>query len=131
MLIIREEQIQTFIAEDEAQLAKVLMETVRAVDPERAAGYDDKTLEVMVKLGIERAKSHQFERAQDIAAFVGIMFEISPTFDQIKEISGCLDDTTSSVEMRFQQLWGLVPEGKWIEAEATYNAKSWFPDQGK
>ena len=85
----------------------------------------------MVKMSIARAKSHQFERAQDIAALVGIMFEISPTFDQIKEISACLDDTTFSAEMRFQQLWGKVPEGKWLEAEATYDAKIWFPDQVK
>ncbi len=131
MLVIREAQIQTFIAQDEVQLTKILMETVRSVDPERVAGYDDKTLEAMVKMSIARAKSHQFERAQDIAALVGIMFEISPTFDQIKEISACLDDTTFSAEMRFQQLWGKVPEGKWLEAEATYDAKIWFPDQVK
>ena len=130
MLIIREEQIQSFIAQDEVQLTRILMETVRSVDPERVAGYDDKTLQAMVKMSVGRAKSYQFERAQDIAAFVGIMFEISPTFDQIEDIKKNLDDSTFSVDMRFQQLWGRVPEAKWVEAEATYDAKVWFPDPG-
>jgi hypothetical protein len=131
MLVIRDEQIQSFIAQDEVQLTKVLVETVRSVNPDRVEGYDDKTLEAMVKMSIERAKIHQFEKAEDIAAFVGIMFEISPAFDQIKDISAVLDDTTFSVEMRFQQLWGRVPETKWAEAEATYDAKAWFPDKSK
>lgn len=129
MLVIRDEQIQHFIAQDEVQLTQVMMETVRAVNPNRVDGYDDKTLESMVKMAIQRAKSHQLEKAEDIAAFVGIMFEISPTFDEIKDISACLDDTTFSSEMRFQQLWGKVPETKWAEAEATYDAKVWFPDK--
>ena len=131
MLVIRDEQIQSFIAQDEVQLTKVLVETVRSVNPGRVEGYDDKTLEAMVKMSIERAKGHKLEKAEDIAAFVGIMFEISPAFDQIKDISACLDDTTFSVEMRFQQLWGRVPETKWVEAEATYDAKTWFPDKSK
>ena len=131
MLVIRDEQIQSFIAQDEVQLTKILMETVRTVNPNRVEGYDDKALEAMVKMSIERAKLHQLEKAEDIAAFVGIMFEISPNFDQIKDISACLDDTTYSVDLRFQQLWGRVPEAKWVEAEATYDAKVWFPDQSK
>ncbi len=129
MLVIRDEQIQHFIAQDEVQLTKILMETVRAVNPQRVDGYDDKTLEAMVKMSIEQAKSHKVEKAEDIAAFVGIMFEISPSFDRIKDISACLDDTTYSVGMRFQQLWGRVAEKKWIEAEETYDPKVWFPDQ--
>jgi hypothetical protein len=129
MLVIRDEQIQHFIAQDEVQLTKVMMETVRSVNPNRVEGYDDKTLEAMVKMAIQRAKLHQLEKAEDIAAFVGIMFEISPNFDEIKDISACLDDTTFSSEMRFQQLWGKVPETKWAEAEATYDAKVWFPDK--
>ena len=58
MLVIRDEQIQSFIAQDEVQLTKILMETVRTVNPNRVEGYDDKTLEAMVKMSIDRAKLH-------------------------------------------------------------------------
>src|SRR5215210_2315447 len=93
MLIIREEQIQHFIAADEDQLVEAISQAIREANPERVADYDDKKLGKMVKIGIERAKSHELTRAQDIAAFVAVMFEIAPKFDEQEEIKAILNET--------------------------------------
>lgn len=129
MLIIRKEQIQHFIAEDESQLVKLIAGIIRTGNSERVADYSDEMLEAMTRIGIERAKSHNFELAQDIAAFVAIMFEISPNFDTQKEIKNMLADQNFSGDERFTQLWGRTTEEAWKEAENSYEARVWFPDK--
>lgn len=54
MLIIREEQIQHFIAKDDSELVKLIAEIIRTANNERVADYSDETLESMVQIGIER-----------------------------------------------------------------------------
>jgi hypothetical protein len=129
MLIIRKEQIQHFIAETDAELIRLIAEIVRDGNGERVVDYSDEALESMVKIGVERARTHDFERAEDIAAFVAVMFEIAPNFDQNAEIKAILEDTNFSVEERFRQLWGKTSEEMWKELENKYDARVWFPDQ--
>lgn len=131
MLTIRTEQIQHFIAKDDSELVKLIAEIIRTANPERVAGCTDETIESMVKIGIERARTHDFDRAEDIAAFVGVMFEISPTFDEKDEIKVILDDADSPVEERFEQLWEVTPDETWKELEDKYDAKVWFPDKAQ
>lgn len=129
MLIIRTEQIQHFIAETDEELVKLIASIIRTGNAERVAEYTDETLETMVKTGIARARTHDFERAEDIAAFVAVMFEISPTFDENSEIKALLDDTNFTVEERFKQIWGRTTDDVWKEVESKYDARNWFPDK--
>ncbi len=127
MLIIREEQIQHFIAVDEAQLVQVVCRAIREANPERVADYDDKKLGKMIKIGIERAKSHELTKGQDIAAFVAVMFEIAPKFDEQEEIKTVLSDTVFPADERFYQLFERVSDDSWLEAETLYEDTFWFP----
>ena len=129
MLTIRTEQIQHFIAKDDSELVKLIAEIIRIANPERVADYTDETLRSMVQIGIERARTHNFDRAEDIAAFVGVMFEVSPTFDENEEIKSILDNADSPVEERFEQLWEVTSDKTWKELEDKYDAKVWFPDR--
>jgi hypothetical protein len=127
MLIIRDEQIQHFIAADEEQLVEAISEALRIFNEERVAGYDDAKLGEMVKIGIERAKSHQLTRGQDIAAFVAVMFEVAPKFDEQEQIKMVLSDATFPPDERFYQLFERVSEDAWLEAETFYEDTFWFP----
>lgn len=127
MLIIREQQIQHFIAADEDQLVKLVVQIVREANAERTADYDDKTLEKMVKTGIEHAKGHDLQNAEDISAFVAVMFEIAPNFDEQEQMKAVLTDTNFPPAERFYQLFERVPDGDWKNAENLYNADVWFP----
>ena len=131
MLIIREEQIQHFIATDEMQLVEVIIRAVRQANPERVVGYEDKKLEKMVKIGIERAKSHELNRGQDIAAFVAVMFEIAPKFDEQEEIKTILSDPLFPPGERFYQIFERVSDEAWLEAEKLYEDTYWFPANTK
>ena len=127
MLIIREEQIQHFIAADEEQLVEVIREAIRPINPERVADYDDEKLGKMIRTGIERAKSHDLTRSEDIAAFVALMFEIAPKFDEQEEIKAILNDTMFPPDERLYQLFERVSDGAWEEAEKLYEDTFWFP----
>lgn len=128
MLIIRKEQIQHFIAETDAELVELIAGIIRTSNQDRVADYGDETLAAMVRNGIERARTHDFERAEDIAAFVAVMFEISPAFDENREIKAILEDANFTVEERFKQLWGRTSDDVWNELESKYDARIWFPE---
>ena len=127
MLIIREEQIQHFIAADEDQLIEVIAEAIRTFNEKRIEGYDDEKLAKMIKIGIERARARELTKAEDIAAFVAVMFEIAPRFDEQAEIKAVLEDRTFPPDERFYQLFERVSPDGWLEAETLYEATFWFP----
>jgi hypothetical protein len=130
MLIIREEQIQHFIAADENRLAEIICLILRALNEDRVAGYDDEKLERMVEIGIERAKSHELTKAEDVAAFVTVMFEIAPQFDEQAEIKAVLSNPSFPPRDRFYQIFETVSEAGWQEAETLYEKTFWFPAAG-
>lgn len=127
MLIIREEQIQHFIAADEEQLVEVVSRAIREANAERVADYKEKKLQKMVEIGIKRARSHELTRAEDIAAYVAVMFEIAPKFDEQEAVRQVLNDTTFPPDERFKQLFERVPDEAWKEAEQFYEDTFWFP----
>jgi hypothetical protein len=129
MLVIKQSQIQHFIASDEEELVRVVRDGVRAANAERVADYDDEKLAEMVKFGIERARSHKIERAETIAAFVAVMLEIAPNFDEQEQIKMVLEDGNFPPDERFFQLFERVPEESWQAAENLYDARIWFPDK--
>ena len=129
MLVIREEQIQHFIAEDEQTLVRLIRQILRQTNPERVKDYSDKMLDDMIRIGIARAKSRELNLAEDLAAFVAVMFEIAPNFDSQKDIEQVFNDEKHPPTERFSQLWERVSDEAWIEAEANYDVKIWFPDE--
>lgn len=131
MLVIRKEQIQHFIAQNDADLVRLIRQIMRECCPGRVENYSDKLLDGMIKLGLEKAKKYNFEKAETIAAYVAVMFEIAPDFDEQPPIKQVLEDKNYLIDDRFFQLWQRVDEKVWMEAEQKYNAKLWFPDRQK
>lgn len=129
MLVIKKAQIEAFVAEDDTHLTRVIREIVQEAFHEGVGDYSDEKLNGMVRFGIERAKSRGFELAEDIAAFVAIMFEISPNFDIQEHIDAFFKDESVPGDRRMEQLLGRVQNETWAEAENTYDAKAWFPDR--
>lgn len=129
MLVIKKAQIQHFIAENEDELVRLIRQIMRECCPGRVEGYSDKILDGMIRLGLEKAKKYNFEKAETIAAYVTVMFEIAPNFDEQPVIKQVLEDKNYIVDDRFFQLWRRVDDKVWQTAEQGYDAKLWFPDK--
>ena len=126
MLIIRDAQLQAFIAADDDEVFAVVAKAVREANPVRVDGYSDEKLGKMVRVAVNRARSRGLSKVEYIAAFSAIMFETSPRFDEQKDISSVLDDVNHSPEDRLFQLFARVPEEAWAEAERSYDEAIWF-----
>ena len=131
MLIIRRDQIQSFIASDDAELIDEVARSVRYAVGNRVASYDDEQLRKMVAIGVERARSNQLTAAEDIAAFVAIMFEVAPRFDEQKEIRAALDNEILPISDRLMRLSQMTLDQSWTDAERRYEDSFWFPDEEK
>jgi hypothetical protein len=131
MLIIRRDQIQSFIASDDAELIDEVARSVRYAVGDRVASYDDEQLYKMVAIGVERARSNKLTAAEDIAAFVAIMFEVAPRFDEQKEISAALDNEILPISDRLMRLSQMTLDQSWTDAERRYEDSFWFPDEEK
>ncbi len=126
MLVIKEAQIQAFIAATDAELYSVVANAVRTANPSRVEGYSDEKLSTMVSNAVVRARKHNIEKVQDIAAFAAVMFETSPRFDEQKDIAAVLEDIHYPPAERFYQLFERVTDEAWAEAERSYDEAVWF-----
>ncbi len=127
MLVIRQEQIDTLIKGTDEEFVEFLVAHVKEEFPDKTSEREDETLRTMVKGGIKRAESHDLTRAEDITAFISIMFEIAPNFDEQSQIRAVLDDELCPPEDRIERLWSpVVPDEAWEEGENNYNENAWF-----
>jgi len=126
MLIIRDVQLQAFLAADDDELVRVVSNAVRDANPARVKGYSDEKMNKMVRIAISRARERGLTKAEYIAAFAAIMFEVSPLFDQQEAMSAVLEDTNFTPEQRLFQLFERVPDEAWAEAERSYDESVWF-----
>ncbi|MGB7210439.1 MAG: hypothetical protein WBD27_17430 [Pyrinomonadaceae bacterium] len=127
MLVIRRQQIQEFIARDEAELTDVVRDAIREANGDRVKDYANDDLNAMLRIGIERAKSHELACAEDIAYFVAIMFEVAPRFDEQTDIRKVLENTVFPSDIKLEQLFTCVDDAAWIEAGRLYEDSFWFP----
>lgn len=132
MLIIRQEQIDLLAMGTDEEFVEFLVEHVKDENYELEEKYDDETLREMVRNGLKRAKRHGFKTAEDLTAFVSIMFAIAPNFDEQPQIKAVLNDENFPPEARIERLWSPVTtEEAWEEAENNYNENAWFPEREK
>ena len=130
MLVIRQEQLDALIKGTDEEWIEFLVGHVKEEFPEKTEERHDESLREMVKGGIRRAESHGFKIAEDQSAFVSIMFEIAPNFDEQPEIKTVLDDENFTPEARLERLWSpLVTEEAWEEAEKNHSEDAWFSEK--
>lgn len=128
MLKIRKEQFDQYLQSNEQQFIQTILDFVRQDNPELIEGLPEHVLSEMVANGIERARSHGFRSDEDLMAFVAVMFEISPNFDEQPQIYQALHNPALPLDQRFDAIFDGVPAEAWQEAELNIDADAWFPE---
>ena len=128
MLVIRNEQIQHFIAANEDERVSVVAAAVRKACGNRVADFDDKQMATAVRIGIDRAKVHGLSNVEDLAAYITVMLEVAPRFDEQPEIRQLLGDPNLRPPERFYLMMDRASDKAWCEAERRYEDSFWFPD---
>ena len=131
MLVIRDAQIQAFIAETDDDLIRLIGGAIRKTNPPRVDGLTPERVDSMVRKGIEKARALGLQKAEEIGVVTALMFEISPQFADEPEIAAVLADTTYTPADRLSQLFDRVPAEAWSNAVDLYNENFWFADDRK
>jgi hypothetical protein len=111
---------------NEEKFIDFVVKHVKQECPGDVCGIDPVSLREMVTNGLTRARSYDLEKPQYLTAFVAIMFDISPNFDEQPNIQQALRDQSTPIEQRFNTMIECVPDKAWEEAEKNQNYDAWF-----
>ena len=126
MLVIRNEQKDTLIKGTDGEWVDFLVSQVKTEDPELQNEYSDDDLRLMVKSGIRRSEGYGITGAKDQSAFVSIMFNVAPNFDDQPEIRAVLDNERFPAPQRMENLWSpAVPDTVWDKAKEARDERAW------
>jgi hypothetical protein len=128
MLRISKEQFDGFLLRDEQAFIGFIIQHLREESPELIENLSGDSLRGMVASGLTRARGHGLRRPEDLTAFVSIMFEISPNFDEHPAIRKVLCNQKIPIDARMNALFKKVPPKAWEEADLRYDPKAWFPE---
>lgn len=118
MLTIGKQQLTALKKSVEGAYARDLTRYIRAEHPEAVEAISDEELVRRVGLGIARAEAHGLTWDSSITAFVAMMFEVAPTFDEQPAIARVLKDESIPANRRIDALWDRTTDEDWDEAEA-------------
>ena len=116
-------------------VAHLLAEYPKAVvtlsDDEKMAVDElpEETLNDLVRVGIERARSHNLSFESAIAAFTAVMFEISPNFDEHRLCQVLLNDEDVEPNERLDELLNVLTKKNWESIREDYDPKAWKPEK--
>lgn len=136
MLKIRPEQMDVFRAVADEAFVKRLAEhlrtkyaTVGVLLPTgvvTVGQIPDEMLRAMVRGGVARARGHGLSYESTLAAFLAIMIEAAPNFDEHPRVRQVLADESVPPNSRLDQLLDqAVLDESWAEIKQNYNAAAW------
>ncbi len=125
---INKEQFDHFLQHNEPAFIKTIVQHLQTESPELVDEISDEGLSEMVGNGLIRARSHGFHTDEDLMAFVAVMFEIAPNFDEQPDIQRVLSDSSIPLTNRFNALFDESLDQAWEEAEDNYDYRAWHPE---
>lgn len=125
MLIIRKRQMEVFKKAGEKNFVAELAQTVRENHAEAVEDSSDEELKEYVRVGIARARGHGLVSEEAITAFVRLMFDIAPNFDEQTNIARMLKDERVEPDDRIELVLEAASEEDWAEAESLYDENAW------
>lgn len=121
----RPDHLKAFWAEAKRAFEYRLAEHLREYHKELVEVFPEDILHVLIQRGIARARRYGLFSEADLTAFVAIMFEIAPNFDQHPYIHDVLTDRRLLPTEKIDALVQRVPDFVWEEADRQYDEDAW------
>ncbi len=123
---IRQAQMDVFFPQAEIAFESRLISHLHEHHEEAVEDLTDEMLLPMVRTGIARARRYGMTWESNLTAFVALMFEIAPNWDEHSFIQAVLNSRHIAPEDKMDVLVERTPEEVWEEAERRYDADAWF-----
>ncbi|MBA3805012.1 MAG: hypothetical protein H0X14_04790 [Acidobacteria bacterium] len=132
MLKIRKEQVEAFLPKTDEEIVEFIVKHLHEESPNLIERLPPESLREMVGNGVARARGHGLRRLEDLTAFVSIMFEIAPDFDEHEELRRVLRDDGVPADERMDRLFDSELDDAWEEVvryrDPEARAGAWFPE---
>ena len=135
MLIIRTEQLEPFQQVAESAFARELVEELRRESPDMMIHLPngsntidqipEEVLYQLVRNGISRAHKYGLSWENSVGAFVTLMFEAAPNFDEHPLIQRVLKDEEIAPDSRMDELLDRTTDENWEAVEQNYDTNAW------
>jgi Domain of unknown function (DUF4123) len=122
---LRLEQLAIFQPEVEQHFVNRLVQHLKQKHAIAIGGLTDQALEQRIHAGLQRARRYGFREEATFAAFVGLMFEFAPNFDEHPRIQPILTDEDIAPDDRIDVLVEEATDEDWNEARNLSDPKAW------
>lgn len=125
-MIIRKMQFSRYLQEDEERFIRLIMAHLKDEYLKKIKRTSDEKLHEMVVNGLARARQYGLNTDEDLMAFVSVMMEIAPNFDEQPNLHRVLTDVKIPVNARFDALFVPSLDEDWEKAAANDDQIAWF-----
>ncbi len=122
---IRPEQFEAFEPKDDQEIVKFIVLHLQEASPDLVDRIPPSGLCEMVANGLARARGHDLNSLGDLAAFVSIMFEIAPNFDEHPALLQALRGKSTSPDALLDRLFVKELDQAWEEVDRSFDPKAW------
>jgi len=105
VLVIRKEQYDSFLQTDKKRFVELILQHIIETMPDEIRGIPTYLVCDMIETAIKRARSHELNSDEQIMAYVSVMFEIAPNFDEEPTLQAILTDENLKPEKRWDKLF--------------------------
>lgn len=125
---IRNDQIEGMGNAADDELASKLLVGLREDHAPHVAGLSDEVVLKRIHYGLTRARRYNITRDSSLAAFVILMFVVTPHFDDYPRNKKILEDPTLRPDLRTKWLLRNTTNDEWDKAKQ-HCAKSPWPKE--
>ena len=122
---LRQDQWGAFQKAASENFVERLVTHFRTLSGEKLADIDDSELRLMIANGVARAHGHGLTWESAIAAYVQLMFQVAPNFDEHPAFLRVLDDRSLDENGRMQAIFKRVSREEWKEAQDLHDDDAW------
>jgi hypothetical protein len=125
MIQIRRDQMDAFQRKLDERLVRELSSILRSDRPDLTAGLAEDTLRHRVSRGVDRGRSHGLTEEGSLLAFVTMMLQFGPRFDEHPRIARVLSEARPAPDALMAVLTLLVPDRVWEELAILARGYGW------
>ncbi|AGY59790.1 DUF4123 domain-containing protein [Gloeobacter kilaueensis] len=114
---IRQEHESAFYSLAEAAFVEKLLKHLRTHHEGSVSTLSDTELKSRVRFGLQQARRYGITWESSLTAFVGLMFEFAPNFDEHTRIKAVLNDPAIHPNRRVRALIGRTTVQDWQEVQ--------------
>jgi len=122
---LRQQHLEALRPQADAAFAREVINYLQTKQQRLVADLPEDELEQRVLSGLARARQYGFKRNSSFAAFVTIMLDIAPNFDEQPAIRAILNDRSIHPDLRIDTLIQHTTERDWEQAKLHSNPEVW------